>query len=343
MEPNKHLAAYAALGHLNGKPAISRRNLLVWWVTTGMFPGISVAQDLSSKPVRLMVGVPPGGSNDFAARLIAPYLGEALGTTVIVENKVGAAGTIATDFVAKSAPDGTTLYFGGTGPILIAPQAMPKVPFNFLSDITPINMVGETPLAIAVSPALGVKTLQEFIALSRSRPLSLGSTGTGGLPHLVIESLIQSSRGNILHVPYKGGGPAINDALGGHVSGVVQDVPTFIPFHEQGKLIILAVTSAKRVDFLPNIQTVNEVLPDFFGATSSLGLYAPARTPKPIIDKINSALMKAVAHDDFRARLLKAGIVPVTMASPDAFQKATVEEYHRWGKLLRQKGIVITN
>ncbi|MEJ8850784.1 tripartite tricarboxylate transporter substrate binding protein [Variovorax rhizosphaerae] len=303
---------------------------------------MSMAQDLSSKTIRLMVGVPPGGSNDFAARLISPHLAEALGATVIVENKVGAAGTIATDFVAKSAPDGTTLYFGGTGPILIAPQAMPKVPFNFLTDIMPINMVGETPLALAVFPGLGVKTLQEFIALSRTRPLSLASTGTGSLPHLVIESLIQASGGNILHVPYKGGGPALADAMGGHVSGVVQDVPTFIPLHEQGKLTLLAVTSAKRVEFLPNIPTVSETLPNFFSASSTLGVYAPAKTPRAIIDKINAALVKTVARDDVQERMRKSAIVPGATASPEAFQKLTALEYQRWGKLLREKGIVIS-
>lgn len=302
-----------------------------------------MAQELSGKPIRLIVGVPPGGSNDFGARLIAPLLGEILGTTVLVENKTGAAGTIATDFVAKSVPDGRTLYFGGTGPDLTAPQAMPKASFNFLSDIMPINMIGETTLGVAVGPTLGVKTLREFIALSRTRQLSLASTGTGGLPHLVIETFIQAAGGNILHIPCKGGGPALTDVMGGHVSGVVQDVPTFIPLHEEGKLHLMAVTSPKRVDFLPNIPTVNETLPDFFRATSILGLYAPAKTPKAMIDKFNAALQKIVARDDVSARLRKSAIVPITMPSVEAFQKLAADEYHRWGKLLRGKGIVISN
>jgi tripartite-type tricarboxylate transporter receptor subunit TctC len=321
---------------------MSRRRLFALGLATATTPGFALAQDFSGRPVRLIVGAPPGGSNDFGARLIAPYLGEALGTTVIVENKLGAAGTIASDTVAKSAPDGTTLLFSSASPIIIAPQALPKAPFNVLTDFVPINTVGQTPEAIALNPGLGVKTLKEFIALSHTRQLALGSSGTGGLPHLIIELLIQASGGNIVHVPYKGAGPGIADAMGGHVSGVVSDLPPFIPLHQEGRLLIVAVTSEKRLDFLPNVPTVNETLPGF-AANNWLGVFARARTPKPIVDKLNAALLKVVAREEVRAQFRKNAVIPSAMASPDAFQAFVAEEYHRWGKVLRDKGITITN
>lgn len=319
--------------------ALARRFIVLAGLAALLAPGFTAAQDFPTRPIKLIVGYPPGGSNDIVARLIAPRLGEALGTTVVVENRAGVSGVIGADSVAKAAPDGYTLLAASASPVVITPHTIAKIPFNTLTDFTPINTVGLTPEAIAVSPSLGVSTLKELLALSRTRQVSLSSSGTGGLPHLTIELLIQASKGNIVHVPYKGAGPAVTDTVAGHVNGIVMDVPPLYPLIQDGRLKALAVTSEKRVEFLPNTPTAQEELPGF-NVSNWVGVFAPAKTPKPIVDKINAALVKVVAREDVRAQLLKVAVVPSTMASPDAFQKFVGEEFQRWGKLVKEKNIV---
>lgn len=319
--------------------ALARRSILLAGFAALLAPGFAAAQDYPNRPIRLVVGYPPGGSNDIVARLIAPRLGEALGTTVVVENRAGVSGVIGADFVAKAAPDGYTLLAASASPVVITPHTIPKIPFNTLTDFIPINTVGLTPEAIAVAPSLGVNNLKELLALSRTRQVSLSSSGTGGLPHLTIELLIQASKGNIVHIPYKGAGPAVTDTLAGHVNGIVMDVPPLYPLIQDGRLKALAVTSEKRVEFLPNIPTAQEELPGF-NVSNWVGVFAPGKTPKAIVDKINAALVKVVAREDVRAQLLKVAVVPSTMASPDAFQKFVGEEFQRWGKLVKEKNIV---
>lgn len=333
----QHVADGAIAHNAVYHPSPTRRSMIALGLSLGLAPGWSRAQNPLSKPIRLIVPVAPGGSNDFGARVIAPHLAEALGTTIIVENKPGASSTLGADYVAKSTPDGLTLLFCSANAVAVAPQTFAKPPFNFPTDLTSINMVGQTASSIAVHPGLGVKNLAELIALSKTREVSLGSSGE--LTRLIIESLIQDSGAKILHVPYKGGGPAIADALGGHISGVVQDVPTFIPLHQDGKLIIITVASEKRLGFLPNVQTVNETIPGF-SVTNFLGLFAPAKTPRPIIDRINAGIQKVVAREDVRAQFIKAAVEPGTMASPEVFHQHVLEHYRRWGKLLREKNLI---
>ncbi|MDO8278641.1 MAG: tripartite tricarboxylate transporter substrate-binding protein, partial [Burkholderiaceae bacterium] len=277
--------------------------------------------------------------NDIVARIIAPPLGEALGTQVIVENKAGVSGVIGADFVAKAAPDGYTLLAASASPVVITPHTLAKIPFNTLKDFAPINTVGLTPEAIAVGPGLGITTLKDLLIAARTRQISLASSGSGGLPHLTIELLIQASRGKIVHVPYKGAGPAVTDTLAGHVNGIVMDVPPLYPLIQDGRLRALAVTSDKRVEFMPTVPTAQEELPGF-SVVNWVGVFAPANTPRPVVDKINAALNKVVARADVRAQLIKVAVVPNIMASPDAFQKFVADEFGRWGKLVKEKNIV---
>ena len=244
--------------------------------------------------------------------------------------------------MAKAAPDGYTLLAASASPVVITPHTIPKIPFNTLTDFSPINTVGLTPEAIAVGPGLGVNSLKELLALSKTRQIALSSSGTGGLPHLTIELLMQVAKGNIVHVPYKGAGPAVTDTLAGHVDGVVMDVPPLYPLIQDGRLKALAVTSDKRVEFLPNVPTAQEELPGF-NVTNWVGVFAPAKTPRAVIDKINAALVKIVAREDVRAQLLKVAVVPSSMSSPDAFQKFVADEFNRWGKLVKEKNIVTTD
>lgn len=317
-----------------------RRSLLILGLAAVFAPGFAGAQQFPNKPIRMIVGYPPGGSNDIVARIMAPRLSEELGTTVVVENKAGVSGAIGADFVAKAAPDGYTVLLASASPVVITPHTIPKIPFNTLTDFAPINTVGLTPEAIAVAPSLGVKNLKELLDLARTREVSLASSGTGGLPHLTIELLMQAARNSkIVHVPYKGAGPAVTDTLAGHVNGIVMDVPPLYPLIQDGRLQALAVTSAKRVEFLPKVPTAQEVLPGF-DVTNWVGVFAPAGTPQPVVDKLHAAIDKVVARPDVREQLLKVAVVPSTMASPAAFQQFVAGEFNRWGKLVKDKNIV---
>jgi tripartite-type tricarboxylate transporter receptor subunit TctC len=332
------LRAMTKMPLLRARVAV-RRSFLALALGAALAPALGVAQDLNAKPIRMIVGYPPGGSNDIVARIVAPKLAEALGATVVVENKAGVSGAIGADFVAKAAPDGYTLLLASASPVVITPHTIPKIPFNTLTDFTPINTVGLTPEAIAVAPSLGVKTLKELLTLAQTKQVSLASSGTGGLPHLTIELLIQASKGKIVHVPYKGAGPAVTDTLAGHVNGIVMDIPPLFPLIQDGRLTALAVTSEKRVEFLPNVPTAQDELPGF-NVSNWVGIFAPAKTPKPIVDKINAAIAKIVAREDVRAQLLKVAVVPSVMPSTDAFSKFVTAEFNRWGKLVKEKNIV---
>jgi tripartite-type tricarboxylate transporter receptor subunit TctC len=305
-------------------------------------PGSAVAQDYPTRPIKIIVGYPPGGSNDIVARIIAPPLGEELGVPVIVENRAGASGTIGADAVAKAAPDGYTLMVTSASPVVITPHTMEKVPFDTPRDFAAVNTVGLTPEVIAVRSALPVHSLKELLALAQKQQVSLSSSGSGGLPHLTIELIKQAHKGNILHVPYKGAAPAMTDTIAGHVDGIVMDLPPLFPMIKDGRLRPLAVTSAKRVDFLPDVPTALEELPGF-DVVNWLGVLAPAKTPQKVIDRLNAALIKIVARPDVKEKLSNVAVVPSTMESPAAFQKFLAAEYARWGKVVKESGTTATN
>ncbi|MEI7569973.1 MAG: tripartite tricarboxylate transporter substrate binding protein [Alcaligenaceae bacterium] len=306
---------------------------------TSLTGSIALAQDYPSKPVTLVVSYPPGGSNDLTARAIAPALGEALGATIVIENKPGAAGMISGTYVSRAAPDGYMILLGSLSPIIVSPQAAKNPPFNTPVDFRAINRVGSTPLGIAMGPTLpNVKSIADLIAVSKTRDVTLSSAGTGGVSHLTIELLQAASKGRLVHVPYKGAGPAVTDTVAGHVDGIVMDISPLMPMMADGRLKGIAVTSAERMSFVPTLAPVGEFLPGF-SAVNWLGLFVPVKTPEPIVAKINVAIIKTIARKDVREKLEAAGIMPSSMENPAAFQAYVNEEYVRWGKILQDAKI----
>lgn len=291
-----------------------------------------------NKPIKLLVGFPPGGSNDIVARIIAPSLSSILGQQVLVENKPGASGTMGASQVAKSPADGYTLMLSSASPLVIAPHLLGKMPFNVNQDFAAVGTVGQTPEAIAVGPSLPVKNFRELLELSKKQEITISSSGNGGLPHLTIELLKQASKGRITHVPYKGAGPAVSDTLAGHVNAVTMDLPALIAFIRDGRLKALAVTSDTRVDFLPEVPTAQEQGLPSFSAVNWLGIFAPAGTPPSVVDKLHAALAQVVADGHVREMLQRAAVVPQTSPSPQAFQAFIAKENDRWGRIARESG-----
>jgi len=324
-------------------PAIRRRTLRalagIIVITPLLNAGPALAADAyPSKPIRLIVGYPPGGSNDIAARIIAPELSQLLGVSVVVENKAGANGVIGADHVAKAAPDGYTLLLSSMSPVILAPQTMKRPPFNATEDFAAINMMALTPEAIAMgSKRHDIKTLPELLELAKTERITLSSSGSGGLPHLTIE-LLKKVRPNIEHVPYKGAGPALTDTLAGHVDGIVMDLPPLYSQIKEGKLNALAVTSEQRVNFLSQVPTAHEALPGF-NVENWVGIFAPANTPAPILARLDQAVRKAVTQPKVTTALEAVALSPATRDSSAAFQQQVADDYTRWGKVLRDSGV----
>ena len=291
-----------------------------------------------SRPINLVVGFPPGGSNDVVARIIAPKLGEILGTTVIVVNKPGSNALIGTDFVARAAPDGYTLTLASASPLAISPHTYAKIPFDPIKDLTGITTVAATPEMVAVHPSVHVKNLRELVALSKTRQVTLSSSGNGGLPHLAIELLRTVSKGNFLHVPYKGAGPAVVDTMGGHVDGVIMDLPALQAAVKGGSLNALAVTNTQRSPVFPQVPTSHEEGFPSVLAFNWFAVVGPAKLPKPIVDKLYKALIATVKSPDVQKAMALVGVEPLTNESPQAYDVFMRGELERWGKVARESG-----
>lgn len=298
----------------------------------------ATAQDFPNKPVKMVVGFPPGGSNDQVARIVAPEMARVLGQPVVIENKPGANATLGTDFVAKAAPDGYTITLGSLSPLVISMATYASLPYDSLKDFEPINTVALTPEMIAVHPSVPAKTLPELIALTKKGPVTLSSAGNGGLPHLAIELLKNVSKGDFTHVPYKGAGPAVTDTVGGHVNGVVMDISALMAQVKDGRLRALAVTHTSRSPIAPDVPTTGEQGLAGMQALNWFGLMAPRGTPAPVVAKLNDALVKAVNSPAVKAEFARIGIEGFLQASPDAYRKFLADEVARWGKIARDAG-----
>jgi tripartite-type tricarboxylate transporter receptor subunit TctC len=302
--------------------------------------GAAHAQTYPTKPIRLIIGFPPGGSNDIVARQLAPRVTQLLGVQVIVDNRPGANATIATDQVAKSPPDGYTIMLGSASPLVISPFTYPNLPYDTLRDLAAITTVGSTPEMIAIHPSLPVRNLKELVALAKSQPgkLAFASSGNGGLPHLAIELFKNLGKVNVLHVPYKGAGPAVIDLLGGHVHAMIIDMPALAPGVQSGRLRGIAITAEKRTPLLPEIPTSGEQGMPGLIAVNWFGIMAPARTPAPIIERLYGAFVKAATAPEMKEQFDKVGVEAYVHPSPEAFTGFLRQELTRWGKIAKESG-----
>jgi len=303
--------------------------------------GVANAQDYPSKPIRIVVGFAPGGSTDIIARYLAPKVGESVGAQVIVDNRPGANAMIAMELVAKSAPDGHTLTLATVSPIVLSPLIYSKISYDILKDFVGLTTIASIPQGIVVHPSLPTRSLKEFIALAKSQPgkINFAAAGIGGLGHVTIELLKIATNINVQMVVYKGLAPAMPDLLGGHIEGVISDIPAMIPSIKAGKLRALAVTSEHRAPLLPDVPTVVEQGFPTLIAVNWNAILIPAKTPRPIADKLQAAFVKAVTSPDITERFLSIGVESITSASPEAFTTHLRAELARWGKVVKEAGV----
>ena len=300
------------------------------------------AQTWPARAVTMVVPFPPGGGTDTGARIVAQQLSKKWGQPVVVENKGGAAGQIGAESVAKARPDGYTLLMGNIGTQAINPVLYPKLPYNPDTAFAPVALVAELPLAMMVHPGVPAKSAKEFVALAKSQPgkLSYSSSGAGGAPHLAAEMFKDATGSFILHVPYRGGGPAIADLLAGHVQLSFMTVLEASGHINAGKLRALAVTSDKRVAALPAVPTLAEAAVPGFNSISWIGLLAPAQTPRDVVQKISADLSEAVANDEVRDKLIQLGAVPAA-STPDQFARLIDNDRKRYAEIIRVRNVKI--
>lgn len=300
--------------------------------------GAAIAQDLPNRTLTIVVGFAPGGAADHAARVVAKRLTENLGQSVVIENKPGAGGNIAHQTVSRAAPDGSTILLGSIGPLAIAPHMM-KVGYDPQKDLAPLTMGMNFPNVLVVPPSLGVKTLPELIALAKREPgkLTFGSTGPGSASHLAGELFNDRAGVDMLHVPFKGGAPAMIDLLAGRISLYFATMSTAGPHIASGKLIPLATTGLTRAPFLPDLPTVAEFFPGF-SATNWYAFVAPGATPAPILERWNAELIKALKSPEVHEDLTRSGLLPAP-GTREELARYIDSESRTWGKVIADRRI----
>jgi len=297
------------------------------------------AQAYPSRPVRLVVPFAPGGSADLVARLIGQKLGESWGQQVVVENKGGGSGMIGNDFVAKSAPDGYTLTVGTMGPFSVNPTLFEKMPYDPVRDFAPITLTGIASHVLVANPSVPPRTVGELIALARAKPgqLTFGSSGTGNATHLTFE-LFKSTAGiDIVHVPYKGGGPAMADLVGGQVAFSFASMPSALPYVQAGRLRAIAVGGAHRSPLFPEVPTVAEAGLAGFVSEDWQGILAPAKTPAGVVAKLNADLVRVLHTPEMKAKLAGAGF-DVKTSTPREFAHFIRSDTAKWAAILQRSG-----
>jgi tripartite-type tricarboxylate transporter receptor subunit TctC len=320
-----------------------RRTLLAGICLTALAPlGAALAQDAGSypnHPIRLVVGYAPGGSADIAARLLAAQLSIELKQPVVIDNRAGAGGNIGGDLVAHAAPDGYTLLMAAAAQIVVNPSLYHNMTFDPLKDLAPVLLVQNEHNIMVVNPSVPAKNLKEFIAYAKEQgdKISFASPGQGSPAHLAGELMNQMAGLKMVHVPYKGSGPAMTDLMAGTVTMTIDNMPPYLPQVKAGKLRALAVASLQRAQAAPEIPTIAESGLPGYSVSAWKGLMAPAGTPRPIIDKLHNAVVKALAVPDLQRRMTETGAEPVGN-TPEQFAEFIRVEAKKWGDLVRSTG-----
>jgi tripartite-type tricarboxylate transporter receptor subunit TctC len=299
------------------------------------------SQGYPVRPVRVIVPFAPGGATDIITRVVGQKLTETWGQTVVVDNRAGAGGNIGGDLAAKSSPDGYTILMTSGSIVAANPHLFKKMPFNPEKDLIAVTNVASGPQAIVVHPSFPAKTLKEFIVAAKAKPraFSYGSAGVATQTHLAAENFLHNAGIDILHVPYKGEGPALADLVGGQIQLVTPNLAAAIGFVQQGKLRALSVTSKERVRQLPDVPAVAETLPGFENI-GWFGFMVPAGTPKPIVDKLYQDTAKVLQSADIRARFDQLGMAPVAN-TPEAFARAIKDESLLWAKIIKERKLQV--
>jgi len=319
-------------------PSVARRAVLLLLLA---LCGSAWAQSpWPSRPVRVVVPFPPGGATDIVAREISERLGQALGQPFVVENKAGASGNLGVEFVVRSAPDGYTLVVGAPQTLTINPQLFKSLPFNPQRDLAPIVVVASVPNVLIVSNKLAARTPQELAAFAKANPgrLNYGSSSIGGTPHLSAE-LFKSLTGSfIVHIPYRGSAPALQDLIGGQIDQMFDNLPAALPHIKSGRVRGLAVTTLKRTPSAPELPTLDEAGVKGFDSQGWFALLAPAGAPQAVLERLNAEVNRILATAEFRERLQKVGADPVGGSIAD-FRERLRSETERWAKVIRFAGI----
>jgi tripartite-type tricarboxylate transporter receptor subunit TctC len=296
------------------------------------------AQTYPEKPIRLVVPFAAGGTSDILARLVAPPLRTALGQTVLVDNRPGAASNIGAEIVAKAPPDGYTLLMG-TPALASNPTLYGKVSYDPIESFAPVSLLVEIPIVLVVHPSLPVKSVRELIALAKARPgqLNFGSSGNGGIGHLVGELFRSSTGVDMVHVPFKGNGPALVALMGGALELTFSDIAGASPYVKAGKMRALAITSARRSTIFPNMPTMAEAGVRGFEASSWFAIFAPVKTPRPVIDKLNAAFVQVLRGAEMHERLTGLGF-EVVGNKPEELGAFLKSEIAKWSKVVRDSG-----
>ena len=292
-----------------------------------------------SKPVHILIAFPPGGAIDIVARIMGPRLSASIGQPVLVENRPGAGGLLGTELAAKAAPDGHTVFFGTLGNLSVNPLLYPKLPFDIGRDFAPLTQVVSTTFMLYVNPAFPVKTVNDLIALARSRPgtINYSSSGNGGAPHLAAELFNSMAGVKMVHVPYKGSSQSVTDVMGGQVQLTFDSLALGLPYVKAGKLRAVATLGPKRISQLPDVPAVSETLPGY-EVTNWFGMVVPAATPRDVVTRLHAEILRVLRLPDVRDSLIAQGTEPVG-SSPEEFGAFMKSEAAKLARVIKEANI----
>ena len=307
-------------------------------IVLGLIAAPAAAQNFPSRPVRMVVPLAAGGPVDFVARIVAARLTEQLGQQVVVDNRPGAGGSVGADLVARAVPDGHTVLLAANGTLAVAPNLL-KLPYDVQRDLAAVTLVGTSPQILVVHPSVPAKSVKDLVALARARPgtINYASSGQGATSHLASELFRTAARIEIIHVPYKGAGPALTELAGGSTQMMITGVSSTLPYLKSGRLRALGVTSPKRIAALPEVPAIAETLPGY-EVTTWYGLMTTAGTPGAVLKRLHRETVAAAADPQVSARLASAGVDAET-SSPGQFSAMIRSETAKWGKIIKAAGV----